>query len=205
LIVEIGRWVIRQTCKDLRSVLDAGLHPGQVSINVSTRQLRGKDFPGDVLETLHQFDIHPGYLQLEVTETTVAKNRDTAIEILNALGAEGVRVTIDGFGTGYSSLSYLQQMPFNVIKIDKSFVGLIGAGDNSDNICRTIIRMAHELGKTAIAEGVELQEQIDFLRQNGRDIVQGYFYSRPLPYNEFVAFIEKQDFHTQRRKALEII
>ena len=205
LIVQIGQWVIRQTCKDLRSILDAGLHPGQVSINVSARQLRGKSFPSDVMEPLHHFDIHPGYLQLEVTETTVAQNRDTAIEILDSLRAEGVRVAIDDFGTGYSSLSYLQQMPFDVIKIDKSFVDLIGAGDNSDNICRTIIRMAHELGKTAIAEGVELPAQIDFLRENGCDAVQGYFYSHPLPYNEFVAFIEKQDFHTQRRKALEIV
>jgi diguanylate cyclase (GGDEF)-like protein len=205
LVVQIGRWVIRQTCKDLRSILDAGLHPGPVSINVSARQLRGKGFHSDVLEPMRHFDIHPGYLQLEVTETTVAQNRDTAIETLDALRAEGVRVAIDDFGTGYSSLSYLQQMPFDVIKIDKSFVDLIGAGDNSDNICRTIIRMAHELGKTAIAEGVELQEQIDFLRKNSCDVVQGYFYSHPLPHDEFVAFIQKQGFHTQRRKALEIV
>ncbi len=205
LIVEIGQWIIEQTCKDLRGLLDLGIHPGPTSINVSARQLRDNRFANDVLERLHQFDVHPGYLQLEVTETTVAQNRDTAIEILNTLRAEGVRVAIDDFGTGYSSLSYLQQMPFDVIKIDKSFIDLIGAGDNSDNICRTIIRMAHELGKTAIAEGVESQEQIDFLSKNSCDLVQGFFYSKPLPYAEFVAFVEKQDFHTQRRKALEIV
>lgn len=205
LIVDIGRWVIEQTCRDLRKILDEGLHPGPVSINVSGRQLREDAFISDVLEPLQRYRIHPGYLQLEVTETTVAENRDTAIDILNALRAEGVHVAIDDFGTGYSSLSYLQQMPFDMIKIDKSFVDKIGAGDTSDKICRTIIKMARELGKRSTAEGVETQEQLDFLIENGCDFVQGYYYSMPLPSDEFFEFIRKQDFHTQRRKALEIV
>jgi sensor c-di-GMP phosphodiesterase-like protein len=96
-------------------------------------------------------------------------------------------------------------MPLDVIKIDKSFVDRIGAGDPSDNICRTIVKMAHELGKKAIAEGVEERSQVDFLKNNECDYVQGFYYSEPLPMEEFVAFIEKQDFHTQRRKALEIV
>jgi diguanylate cyclase (GGDEF)-like protein len=205
LIVDIGHWVIEQTCKDLRQILDKGLHPGPVSINVSARQLRESRFPNDVLNSLLMHDIHPGYLQLEVTETTVAQNRDTAIDLLNILREKGVRVAIDDFGTGYSSLSYLQNMPFDVIKIDKSFVELIGLGMSSDNICRTIIKMARELGKTSIAEGVESREQIDFLSENDCDMVQGFFYSEPLPLLDFIAFIRKQDFHTQRRKALEIV
>ena len=205
LIVDIGRWVVEQTCMDLRQILEKGLHPGPVSINVSARQLREARFPDDVLKALQRHDIHPGYLQLEVTETTVAQNRDTAIGLLNILREKGVRVAIDDFGTGYSSLSYLQNMPFDVIKIDKSFVDLIGAGTSSDNICRTIIKMAHELGKTSIAEGVESSVQADFLIENDCDLVQGFFYSKPLPLTDFIAFIRKQDFHTQRRKALEII
>jgi diguanylate cyclase (GGDEF)-like protein len=205
LIVDIGRWVIEQTCRDLQRILRNGLHPGSVSINVSTRQLREGRFISDVLEPLQRFGIHPGYLQMEVTETTVAQNRDRAISLLKALRKEGVRVAIDDFGTGYSSLSYLQQMPFDVIKIDKSFVDRIGAGDPSDNICRTIIKMAHEMGKKAIAEGVEERNQIDFLKNNNCDFVQGFLYSHPLEMADFVAFIEKQDFHTQRRKALEIV
>ncbi|MDH5344468.1 MAG: EAL domain-containing protein, partial [Gammaproteobacteria bacterium] len=194
-----------QTCSDLRRILDMGLHPGSMSINVSARQLRDPNFVSDVLESLHRNQIHPGYLQLEITETTVAQNRDTAIAILNSLRASGIQIAIDDFGTGYSSLSYLQDLPFDCIKIDKSFVDLIGAGGNSEKICRTIIKMAHELGKQAIAEGVETREQADFLVENGCDSVQGYFYSYPLPPDEFVAFVEKQDFHTQRRKALEIV
>ena len=205
LIVDIGRWVIQKTCRNLRSILNKGLHPGIMSVNVSARQLRDPRFVSDVLEPLHRYNLHPGYLQLEVTETTVAQNRDTAIELLQQLRAEGVRIAIDDFGTGYSSLSYLQQMPFDVIKVDKSFVDRIGAGEPADNICRTIIKMAHELGKKAIAEGVETGEQVDFLKTNKCDFVQGFFYSAPLANNDFVLFIEKQDFHTQRRKALEIV
>ena len=205
LIVELGRWIVDQTCADLRNIMNRGLHPGSMSINVSTRQLSNSDFPGDVLDALQRYDIHPGYLQLEVTETTVAQNKDTAVDTLNILRNAGVQIAIDDFGTGYSSLSYLQQLPFDLIKIDKSFIDLIGSGGNSENICRTIIKMAHELGKKAIAEGVETQEQADFLAESGCDCVQGYFYSHPLPQKEFLEFVEKQDFHTQRRKALEII
>jgi diguanylate cyclase (GGDEF)-like protein len=205
LIVDMGRWVIEQTCMDLRNILDMGLHPGVMSINVSARQLRDPNFASDVLEALHRSNIHPGYLQLEITETTVAQNRDTAIAILEQLRNVGVQVAIDDFGTGYSSLSYLQDLPFDCIKIDKSFINLMGSGGNSEMICRTIIKMAHELDKLAIAEGVETKEQADFLISNGCDSVQGYYYSHPLPQQEFLEFVGKQDFHTQRRKALEIV
>jgi len=205
LIVEIGAWVIEQACKDLCEIVDSGLHPGPMSINVSARQLRESSFVNQVMGPINRFGIHPGYVQLEVTETTVAQNRDTAIKILETLRAEGVRIAIDDFGTGYSSLSYLQQMPFDVIKIDKSFIQQIGAGATSDNICRTIIRMAEELGKKSIAEGVEHDEQVSFLKQNGCDFIQGFFYSGALPQHEFLEFVSKEDFHTQRRKALEIL
>ena len=205
LIVDIGSWVIEKACEDLCAIIDRGLHPGPVSINVSGRQLADVNFSKAVMGPIRRFGIHPGYIQLEITETTVAQNRDRAVAILKSLREEGVRVAIDDFGTGYSSLSYLQQMPFDVIKIDKSFIDRIGSSVTSDNICRTIIKMAEQLGKKSIAEGVEDQEQLNFLRTNGCDFVQGYFYSKALPNEEFLAFVEKQDFHTQRRKALEII
>ena len=176
-----------------------------MSINVSARELRGGNFPGDVLSALRRHDIDPGYMQLEITEMTVAQNRDSAVNILNVLRERGVQVAIDDFGTGYSSLSYLQQMPFDLIKINKSFIDMIGSGGTSENICRTIFRIAHELGKKAIAEGVESREQADFLIENGCNFVQGYFYSHPLPWDEFLEFVQQQDFHAQRRKALQIV
>lgn len=205
LINEIGRWVLLETCRNLRTILDKGLHPGAVSINVSGVQLRGTQLIDDVMSPLNEFNINPGFIHLEITETAVAQNRDTAIQVLKTLRENGVKIAIDDFGTGYSSLSYLQQLPFDLIKIDKSFVDLIGSGDNSRNICVTIIKMAQEMGKTVIAEGVETEVQRDFLQANGCDVVQGFFYSKALPLPEFVAYIEKLDFHTQRRKVLEII
>jgi len=205
LIVTIGSWVLEQACKDLYAILERGQHPGPMSINVSARQLREESFVSDVLGPIRRYRINPCYIQLEVTETTVAQNRDTAIQILERLREEGVRVAIDDFGTGYSSLSYLQQMPFDVIKIDKTFVDRIGSNVASDKICRAIIRIAEELGKKSIAEGVENREQIEFLEANGCGFVQGFFYSRAMPRDEFTSFVETQDFHTQRRKALEIL
>ncbi len=205
LIIDIGRWVIEQTCRDLRQIIDKGLHPGPVSINVSARQLRDAKFVDDVLESLAANDLHPAQLRIEVTETAVAQNPDTAIDLLNVLRGHGIRVAIDDFGTGYSSLSYLQNMPFDVIKIDKSFVERIGIRSTSTNICRTIIKMAHELGKVSVAEGVETRRQLDFLRDAGCDLAQGFFYAEAMAFTDFVAYIRKFDFHTQRRRALEVL
>ena len=205
LIVDMGRWAIRHACRDLRKILDLGLHPGPISINVSTRQLRDPNFEIDVLSPLRDYDVHPGYLQIEVTETTVAQNKENAINVLNKLRSHGVRIAIDDFGTGYSSLSYLQEMPFDHIKIDMSFIHQIGSDERSDNICRTIIRMAHELGKEVIAEGVENAGQLKFLLKHGCDYAQGYYHSEALSTDDFLEFVRKQDFHTQRRKALELV
>ena len=205
LIVEIGEWVIQRACEDLRVLLQRDLHPGAISINASARQLADSSFRDAVLLPMHRSGINPAYMQLEVTETTVAQNKDIAVAVLQSLRDAGVRVALDDFGTGYSSLSYLEQMPFDAIKIDKSFVDRIGSSTTSDNICRTIIRMAEQLGKKSIAEGVETMAQLDFLKVAKCDCVQGYYFSRPLPFDQFLKFVQKQDFHTQRRKALEIV
>lgn len=205
LIVEIGAWVVEQACEDLRSLLERDLHPGSVSINVSARQLADKSFRNAVLQPMRNHGVNPAYMQLEVTETTVAQNKDIAVAVLQSLREEGVSVAIDDFGTGYSSLSYLEQMPFDVIKIDKSFISRIGTSLTSDNICRTIIKMAEQLGKESIAEGVETDQQLQFLKASKCTYLQGYYFSHPLPADEFKEFVAKQDFHTKRRKALEIL
>lgn len=205
LIVDIGRWVIRRACKDLRIILDKGLHPGTMSINVSARQLKEPAFVGDIFGPLAEFEIDPRNLHVEVTETAVAENRDIAIALLTEIRNNGVQIALDDFGTGYSSMGYLQQLPFDVIKIDQTFVSCIGESDTSDSICRTIIKMADELGKRSIAEGVENADQMQFLARNGCDIVQGYHLSMPLTFDDLLKFMEKQDFHTQRREALELV
>ena len=205
LIIEMGVWIAERCASDIRRLLDEGLHPGPISINVSARQLRDLGFVGTLTQVLARNQIEPTNIRIEVTETAVAQNRDTAIELLEKLRSKGIRIAIDDFGTGYSSLSYLQNMPYDVIKIDKSFVDLIENGETAVNICRTIIRMAHELGKTSVAEGVESQSQVNFLRESGCDVVQGYFYAKPMPFDEFVQFIRKVDLHTHRRKALELV
>ena len=205
LIVDIGAWVVEKTCEDLCKIFESGFHPGPVSINVSARQLAHKRFSNLIMDPIRRFGIEPGYMQLEVTETNVAQNRDIAIAVLQSLRNEGVRVAIDDFGTGYSSLSYLQQLPFDVIKIDKSFIERIGSSVTSDNICRTIVKMAEQLDKKSVAEGVETDQQVAFLKAAGCHYAQGFFYSLPLSHDEFATFVEKQDFHTRRRKALEIV
>ena len=181
LIVDIGRWVIQKTCRNLRSILNKGLHPGAMSINVSTRQLSDPRFVSDVLEPLHRYNLHPGYLVLEVTETTVAQNRDSAIEVLQQLRKEGVRIAIDDFGTGYSSLSYLQQMPFDIVKIDRSFIASIDGPGKEASVCSAIVAMAQRLRLAVIAEGVETPAQAQILRRLDCDEFQGFLFGRPLP------------------------
>ncbi len=201
LIIEIGRWVINRACQELRYILDARQHPGIISINVSARQLRDPAFAGDIVGSLNKHKINPGFLELEITESVVAQNKETAVEALSRLRSLGIRIAMDDFGTGYSSLSYLQQLPFDCIKIDKSFVG---SGKESQNICRAIITLAHQLGKEVIAEGVETEEQMRFMKLHRCDFVQGYLYSKPLPRSAFREFVRDQEEHTMRRKALEI-
>jgi len=203
IIVELGNWVLEQACADMRSLILRGLHPGELSVNVSARQLGDPNFATTVFDILRRFDIRPEYLVLEITETAVAQNRDTVVVLLNELRSAGIRIAIDDFGTGYSSLSYLQHLPFDILKIDKSFIELLLTDKHSEKICRTIIMMATELEKQTVGEGVETASQAEFLSSNGCGKVQGHLYSRPLPRPDFIKFIENQDAHTQRRRTLE--
>lgn len=205
LIVDIGRQVLASACRDMRTILDKGLDPGMFSVNVSTRQLRDGELVDDVMNSLRSHDLQSSMLRLEVTETALAQNKDFVHRILSTLRDEGVRIAIDDFGTGYSSLSYLQHLPFDEVKIDKSFVDKIETDASSASICTTIIKMSHELGKTTVAEGVETTGQLEFLQKHGCDVVQGYLYSRPLPFEGFESFVRKLDFHTQRRRALKVL
>ena len=180
IIVELGEWVLINACRVMKHWIDAGLQPLRMAINVSARQLRRRDFCETVAGALAESGLPPELLELEITESSVMENPDEAIVILQRLGRMGVTLAIDDFGTGYSSLAYLKLFPIDHLKIDRSFVADIEHDLNDRAIAFGTIALAHSLGLRVIAEGVETDDQLELLRTNGCDEVQGYLFSKPL-------------------------
>lgn len=189
LIGAMGEWVLHTACHRAKAWQNAGLPPIGVAVNVSGRQISQDHVVEKVRAALDASGLAPSYLEVEVTESVVMKDAAQAISTLKTLKALGVMISIDDFGTGYSSLSYLKRFPIDKIKIDKSFVD--GLPDDADDaaIAKAIIVLSHSLMHTVIAEGVETSQQLDFLRGNGCDEIQGYLFSKPLPENELVLLL----------------
>ncbi|NHZ35553.1 bifunctional diguanylate cyclase/phosphodiesterase [Massilia rubra] len=185
LIIPIGAWVIRTACLQNMAWQEAGLGKLRMAVNLSARQFTGKDLLQSVADALEESGLAARYLELELTESMVMNDVDSAITILRRLKELGVHIAIDDFGTGYSSLSYLRRFPIDVLKIDQSFVADIALGADGAAIVVSIISLAHSLRLKVIAEGVETAEQLAFLREHGCDEVQGYFFSRPVGALEF--------------------
>lgn len=185
LIKLIGKWVLNEACKQNKKWQDAGLPVIPIAINVSTVELRQKGYKQEVTKALLQTGLSPECLELEVTESVAIEANLDVIEELNYLQNMGVRLSIDDFGTGYSSLSYLKRLPFNTIKIDKSFIRDIESDKNDQAIIIAIINMSRSLNLTVIAEGVEKKTQLDFLVKNNCNEVQGYYFSKPVTPIEF--------------------
>jgi len=181
LIVPIGAWVLEETCRQINAWKKAGLAPVPVAINLSLRQLKFANMLDEIMTTLARHNISPELLEIEITESSVAENYEKAVEMMNVLSTAGVSISIDDFGTGYSSLSYLKRFPVDYLKIDRSFINCIP--DNADDtaITSTIIAMAENLGLKVIAEGVETQEQLNFIQKKGCYSAQGFLISKPLP------------------------
>ncbi|MBI5890556.1 MAG: EAL domain-containing protein [Nitrosomonadales bacterium] len=190
LILPIGQWVLESACRQIKLwEADARTRGLQLAVNVSGRQFRQKDFVAQVSAVLKQAEINPLLLKLELTESIVLDDVADTIAKMQALKQIGVSFSMDDFGTGYSSLSYLTQLPLNQLKIDQSFVHHIGTKESDATIIQTIIGMANNLGMEVIAEGVETQEQRDFLEENGCMLYQGYLFGRPVPLEEFDALL----------------
>jgi diguanylate cyclase (GGDEF)-like protein/PAS domain S-box-containing protein len=185
MIVAIGEWVLRAACMKNRAWQEAGLPPVPVSVNLSALQFRQKELVQIVANTLRETGLEPRYLELELTESSIIQNAEAAINTLKELKAMGVQLSIDDFGTGYSNLGYLKRFPIDKLKIDQSFVRDLATDPDDAAIVRAIISLAKSLQLRVIAEGVETKEQLEFLSDHGCAEVQGYYFSKPVPEEEF--------------------
>jgi diguanylate cyclase (GGDEF)-like protein len=190
LIVPIGKWVLLEGCRQARAWLDAGLPPVRMAVNVSAVQFMDDDFLENVRDALRVTKIDPSNLELELTETVLMQDADSAMESLHALKAIGVQLAVDDFGTGYSSFSYLRRFPLDALKVDRSFIAEIGAGSDNATILSALINIGKSLKHRVVAEGVETLEQVDFLRRQGCSEAQGYYFSHPVPAAKFSEFLE---------------
>jgi len=191
LILPIGEFVIRTVCKQIKTWQEAGYKQISIALNVSSQQFDQQNLIEIVQEALQDAMILPQCLELEITESTIMRNPEKAIQILTELNALGIGISIDDFGTGYSSLSYLKRLPLDFLKIDQSFVKGLASDPNDQAIVKTTIAMAHSLNLKTIAEGVETEEQLSFLQEHGCDEIQGYLFSRPLPAEEIPGILAK--------------
>ena len=203
LITAIGEWVLRGACLQMRAWQEEGYPIESLAVNVSGKQVDPLHrLDRSVAEILQETGLDPGYLELEITESVIMRETEYAMRTLDALKAVGVRLSIDDFGTGFSSLSYLKRLPIHKLKIDKSFVRGLPEDKDDIAIVRAVIALSWSMGLAVIAEGVETQEQNDFLIDEGCYEAQGFLYSKPLPLEAFTALLEKE----RRRQgvALEI-
>ncbi|MDK9558114.1 EAL domain-containing protein [Marinobacter sp. M216] len=190
LIIPIGEWVLEEACKTAVSWKEITGRDVGISVNVSPRQFRDPGFTDIVMRALSNSGLAANQLELEITERLILDNSIETAEILRQLDRAGIRLSVDDFGTGYSALSYLKSYPFDTLKIDKSFVQDVMKEPEDASLVRAIINMAHSLGLRVIAEGVEEEAQTHFLKQEGCDFSQGYFYSRPLPARDFESWLK---------------
>lgn len=193
-IVPIGEWVLHTACSQNKEWQKTGFEPMSIAVNISFRQFEQENLLPTIISTLHKVDMSPQTLELEITESTLMKNPEKTISTLKELKDMGVKISIDDFGTGYSSLEYLKRIPLNSLKIAYPFVRNILISPEDKAIIKTIIAIAHSMELKVIAEGVETEQQLTFLRKLGCDEVQGYLFSRPLPADECAKLLKKGSF-----------
>jgi EAL domain-containing protein (putative c-di-GMP-specific phosphodiesterase class I) len=191
LIGPIGEWVLREACRRNKSFQDEGLSPITVAVNISARQFRNEGFADMIAEVLHETGLEPRWLDLELTESMIMDHPEGAAAMMSRLKETGISLSLDDFGTGYSSLNYLRRFPVDTLKIDSSFIADVESDPGSASVANSIIDIAHNLGIEAVAEGVETEEQLDFLRRCGCDKFQGFLFSRPVPVEQFAELLRE--------------
>ncbi|MEG4998437.1 EAL domain-containing response regulator [Microcoleus sp. B4-D4] len=189
-IIQLGEWVLQTACRQIQVWQNAGFSLQQVAVNLSPRQFHQPELSSRVAEILAEIGLAPSSLELELTESLMVEDAESAIATLQQLKDLGVSISIDDFGTGYSSLSYLTQYPFDVLKIDRCFISNITDGCTNAAIVKAIIEMAHSLCLEVIAEGVETEAEKDFLWRYECDAMQGYLFSPPVPAADFEKLLE---------------
>jgi len=190
-ILQIGQWVLKQACKQLAQwEKQPEFRNLRLAVNISQLQFRQPDFVGKTLQTIAAFGTDARRLELELTESMLAEDLQDIIEKMSAFRTQGVTFSLDDFGTGYSSLNYLKRLPLHQLKIDQSFVRDLLTDPNDASIVRTVIALGHNLGLTVIAEGVETEEQRQFLADAGCELFQGYLFSRAMPIEAFDAYVQ---------------
>jgi EAL domain-containing protein (putative c-di-GMP-specific phosphodiesterase class I) len=190
LILPIGPWVLRTACAQVRRWQETRDYPLAIAVNLSARQFEQADLAEQILRALEETGLSPENLEIEIVESSAMRNTDGAVRTLRALKDIGVRISIDDFGVGYSSLSYLRRLPIDTLKIDRSFVRDITIDPDDAAIVGAVVDLAQTLKLRVVAEGVETEEQLSFLKDRGCDRMQGYLASVPLPPDACFSFLE---------------
>jgi len=194
LIVELGDWVLREACKQTKTWQKQGLDIPKIAVNLSALQFDDEDFIERTGELLKETGLSPKSLELELTESVIMKDAETTIEALNEIKSMGICLSVDDFGTGYSSLNYLSQFPLDKLKIDRSFVVDVEKGEHNAGLVIAIIAMAKSLNLNLVAEGVETNAQLLFLKSKGVRVIQGFFFSGPVPAEQFEELLRSHRF-----------
>jgi len=180
LIIEVGEWVIRQACEQIRQWAIEGLNDCRIAVNLSARQFSDNDLDLSIRAILNETQIDPNLLEFELTESMLMSDSEEAVRVLDSMKKCGIRLSVDDFGTGYSSLAYLKRFPLDSLKIDRAFIRDMTTDSGDATIARAIISLAQNLKLKVVAEGVETWAQLEFLRDHACDEMQGYLFARPM-------------------------
>lgn len=189
-IVTIGKWVFEESCKFMRNLYDKGYDDLIISVNISVVQLIQEDFTEFIIDMIEKYDVKSSSVELEITETALIQSVDEAYEKLIELKSKGISIALDDFGTGFSSLSYLKMLPIHTLKIDKSFIDDIVTSRMTQNLVGSVVSLAHSMNLSVVAEGVETREQMEFIKKEGFDKIQGYYFSKPVCEADAIKLID---------------